>query len=78
MWEGGMWHGGGANTTTDQIRRGVFTGFVVGWLRTEENFFLSTPIEAVREMPERVQSLLGYDSYLGIGVVDVGSPRARL
>ncbi|MEM9177164.1 MAG: phytanoyl-CoA dioxygenase family protein [Myxococcota bacterium] len=71
-------HSGGANQTTDQSRRGLFTGFVVGWLRTEENFFLSTPIEAVREMPERVQSLLGYDSHLGIGVVDVGSPRARL
>ena len=75
---GSTMHSGGANTTTDQSRRGMFTGFVVGWLRTEENFFLSTPIEAVREMPERVQGLLGYDSYLGIGVVDVGSPRARL
>ncbi|MCH2172419.1 phytanoyl-CoA dioxygenase family protein [Myxococcota bacterium] len=71
-------HGGGANSTTDQSRRGLFTGFVVGWLRTEENFFLSTPIEAVREMPERVQGWLGYDSYLGIGVVNVGSPRALL
>ena len=75
---GSTMHGGGANTTTDQARRGVFTGFVVGWLRTEENFFLSTPIEAVRGMPERVQGLLGYDSHLGIGVVDVGSPRALL
>ena len=75
---GSTMHSGGANQTTDQSRRGMFTGFVVGWLRTEENFFLSTPIEAVRAMPERVQSLLGYDSYLGIGVVDVGSPRARL
>ena len=71
-------HGGGANTTTDQPRRGLFTGFVVGWLRTEENFFLSTPIEAVRDMPERVQGLLGYDNYLGIGVVNVGSPRVLL
>jgi hypothetical protein len=75
---GSTMHSGGANQTTDQSRRGVFTGFVVGWLRTEENFFLSTPIEAVREMPERVQGLLGYDNYLGIGVVDVGSPRARI
>jgi len=71
-------HGGGANTTNHQSRRGLFTGFVVGWLRTEENFFLSTPIEAVRDMPERVQGLLGYDNYLGIGVVNVGSPRVLL
>lgn len=71
-------HGGGANSTRDTPRRGLFTGFVVGWLRTEENFFLSTPIEAVREMPPRVQGLLGYDCYHGIGSVDVGSPRALL
>lgn len=75
---GATMHGGGANSTRDTPRRGLFTGFIVGWLRTEENFFLSTPIDAVREMPERVQGLLGYDAYLGIGVVDVGSPRARL
>ncbi len=75
---GSTMHGGGANTTTDQSRRGLFTGLVVGWLRTEENFFLSTPIESVRRMPERVQSLLGYDNYLGIGVVNVGSPRTLL
>ena len=71
-------HGGGPNTTSDEFRRGLFTGLVVGWLRTEENFFLSTPIEAVRDMPERVQGLLGYDNYLGIGVVNIGSPRALL
>ena len=71
-------HGGGANTTSDEFRRGLFTGLVGGWLRTEENFFLSTPIEAVRDMPERVQGLLGYDNYLGIGVVNIGSPRALL
>ena len=34
--------------------------------------------EAVRDMPERVQGLLGYDNYLGIGVVNVGSPRVLL
>lgn len=71
-------HGGGANTTTGESRRGMFTGLVQGWLRTEENFFLSTPIEAVKEMPERIQGLLGYDNYLGIGVVNVGSPRVLL
>ena len=75
---GATLHGGGPNATSGTRRRGMFTGFVVGWLRTEENFFLSTPIDAVRTMPERVQQLLGYENHLGIGVVDVGSPRARL
>ena len=71
-------HGGGPNTTRDVSRRGVFLGFSLGWLRTKENFFLSTPIEAVREMPPTVQRLLGYETHGGIGVVDVGCPSARL
>lgn len=71
-------HGGGANVTSDQWRRGMFFGYVVGWLRTEENTFLTVPIDEVREMPERVQELLGYKAHRGIGVVDVGSPMAML
>ncbi len=71
-------HGGGPNQTQDQPRRALFLGFSLGWLRTKENFFISTPIEAVREMPPRVQQLLGYETHGGIGVVDVGCPSALL
>ena len=56
----------------------MFFGFVVGWLRTEENLFLTVPFEKVRDMPTRVQELLGYKAHHGIGVVDVGSPMALL
>ena len=73
---GSTLHGGGANTTADTRRRGMFLGFVVGWLRTEENTFLTVPIEAARTMPVRVQELLGYKPHGPIGVVDVGSPMA--
>jgi hypothetical protein len=71
-------HGGGPNQTHDQMRRALFLGFSLGWLRTKENFFLSTPTDAVREMPPRVQQLLGYETHGGIGVVDVGCPSALL
>ena len=71
-------HGGGPNTTKNTMRRALYFGFSLGWLRTKENFFMTTPIEAVREMPKTVQDLLGYQSHGGIGVVDVGSPSARL
>jgi len=71
-------HGGGANTTENEWRRGMFFGFVVGWLRTEENMFLTVPIEEVRKMPRRVQELLGYKAHMAIGVVDVGSPMELL
>ncbi len=75
---GSTLHGGGANRTDRERRRGLFLGYVVGWLRTEENTFLTVPIEAVREMPTRVQELLGYKAHMGIGVVDVGSPMQLL
>jgi ectoine hydroxylase-related dioxygenase (phytanoyl-CoA dioxygenase family) len=71
-------HGGGANETTDQHRRGMFLGYVVGWLRTEENTFLTVPIEKVGSMPVRIQELLGYKAHGAIGVVDVGSPMILL
>jgi len=75
---GSTLHGGGANTTAAESRRGMFFGLVIGWLRTEENMFLTVPIEAAKTMPRRVQELLGYESHHAIGVVDVGSPMALL
>ena len=73
---GATLHGGGANRTRNAVRRGMFVGFVVGWLRTEENTFLSVPFEKVRAMPVRARQLLGYESHVAIGVVDVRSPMA--
>ena len=69
-------HGGGANRTAGQSRRGMFLGYVVGWLRTEENTFLTVPFESARQMPLRVRELLGYKAHGAIGVVDVGEPMA--
>lgn len=78
LYLGSTLHGGGANTTKADSRRGMFFGFVVGWLRTEENTFLTTPMESVKEMPKRVQELLGYKAHGPIGVVDVGDPMVLL
>jgi ectoine hydroxylase-related dioxygenase (phytanoyl-CoA dioxygenase family) len=60
---GSTLHGGGANTTTDVRRRGMHVSYCLGWLRTEENQYLSTPIDAVRAMPRESQSLLGYGAH---------------
>ncbi len=75
---GSTLHSGGENRTTDEYRRGMFLGYVVGWLRTEENTFLTVPIEKVREMPVRIQELLGYKAIRAMGVVNVGSPMKLL
>lgn len=71
MWLGSVWHGGGANTTTDQSRTGVVFGYAQGHLRQEENQYLVVPLETVRKYPPRIRDLLGYRVQLpGCGVVE--------
>jgi ectoine hydroxylase-related dioxygenase (phytanoyl-CoA dioxygenase family) len=78
---GSTLHGGGANTTTDVRRRGMHVSYCVGWLRTEENQYLATPIDAVRTLPRESQALLGYAAHDALaagggylGVVRVQDP----
>jgi len=74
-------HGGGANTTTDQWRRGMHLSYVLGWLRTEENHYLGTPLDVVRALPRPAQELLGFAVHDAIdigggylGAVDLSDP----
>lgn len=57
---GSTYHGGGVNTTTGEWRIAMFTGFALGWLRQEQNWYLSVTPEEVRQMPERLARLLGF------------------
>lgn len=59
LYTGRAVHGGGANTTA-QDRVGVNVDYVLGWLRQEENQYLSVPREVAAALPERVQRLMGY------------------
>jgi ectoine hydroxylase-related dioxygenase (phytanoyl-CoA dioxygenase family) len=56
---GGTIHAGGANTTSIP-RRGAHLSYCLGWLRTEENNYLSTPPALAATLPRRAQELLGY------------------
>lgn len=74
-------HAGGANSTADQWRRGGHMSYCLGWLRTEENNFLGTPPEIAKDLPVKVQELLGYavhdaiaDAGGYLGVVNMRSP----
>ena len=57
---GGLYHGGGANHRTGEWRIGMFQGYCLGWLRQEQNFYLTVPPDQAREMPEALARLLGY------------------
>ena len=67
FWEGGMWHAGGANTTENVERMGLFISHQVSYLRPQEIQLLSIPQETVRKMPKKLQRLIGYHSF-GLGV----------
>ena len=60
FWEGGLWHGGGANMTADQERMGFFISHLVSYLRPSDLQLVSIPREVVREMPHKLQRLVGY------------------
>jgi ectoine hydroxylase-related dioxygenase (phytanoyl-CoA dioxygenase family) len=66
---GSTLHAGGRNSSEDRWRRGMHMSFVVGWLRTEDNNYLSAPPDVVRKLPRRSQELLGYAAH---DAVDVG------
>ena len=53
-------HGGGANAST-QPRTAVAINLALGWLRQQENQFLTLPPDKARELPEQLQRLVGYD-----------------
>ena len=78
---GSTLHGGGPNVTADVRRRGMHVSYCVGWLRTEENQYLATPLDVVRTLPRESQALLGFAAHDAVavgggylGTVDVQDP----
>jgi len=59
VYTGSVFHGGGENRS-DVDRIGVNLTYSLGWLRQEENQYLSCPPEIARDLPAPLQDLLGY------------------
>lgn len=65
---GSTLHGGGANTT-GAPRAGLITTYSLGWLRQEENQYLTVPREIADSYPDHIRRLMGYQAhgrYLGV------------
>ena len=60
-------HGGGANVTTDEYRRGLALAFSPGFLLPEQAFPFEVPLELARTLPEKTQQLLGFRSFPNFG-----------
>ena len=59
LYSGSVIHGGGENRS-DADRTGVNITYTLGWLRTEENQFLSCPPEVAKELDPELADLMGY------------------
>ena len=59
VYSGSVIHGGGENRT-DADRVGVNITYCLGWLRQEENQYLSCPPAIARTLNPKLQALLGY------------------
>jgi ectoine hydroxylase-related dioxygenase (phytanoyl-CoA dioxygenase family) len=74
VWHGSLWHGGGANHTTDR-RIGIAMNYCAGYIRQQENQQLGLPPSLVRNLSRRLQELVGYGIYNGlIGHIDKRAP----
>ena len=59
LYSGKIVHSGAANRSA-QVRRAINVNYCVGWVRQEENQFLSVPTEVARTLDDDLLKLIGY------------------
>ena len=78
VWHGSLWHGGGANRTSER-RVGIAMNYCAGYIRQQENQQLGVPSDLLRTFSPRLQELVGLGVYMGlIGHIDKKSPASLL
>ncbi|MBB6522495.1 phytanoyl-CoA dioxygenase family protein [Pseudoteredinibacter isoporae] len=75
---GTLWHGGGANVS-EKPRLAATAQYCEGFIRPQENFSLSVPLERAAQCSEDIKRMLGY-SIFGpfMGMVDGKHPKRLL
>ena len=59
IYTGSVLHGGGDNIS-NEVRSGIFIHYAPGWIRQQENQYLSCPPEIAKELTPELRSLIGY------------------
>lgn len=59
IYTGSLFHGGGENASNGD-RIGINITYTLGWLRQEENQYLSCPPEIAKTLDPKLQALIGY------------------
>lgn len=74
IWHGSLWHGGGANRTSEP-RLGIAMNYCAGFIRQQENQQLGIPPRIAAGFSRRLQRLCGYGVYNGLlGHIDKHDP----
>jgi ectoine hydroxylase-related dioxygenase (phytanoyl-CoA dioxygenase family) len=74
VFDGSIWHGGGANRTSER-RLGLAMNYCAGWIRQQENQQLGISLEVARGFSERLRKLAGFGLYKKLlGHIDKCSP----
>ncbi len=78
IWHGSLWHGGGANTTSER-RIGIAMNYCAGYIRQQENQQLGLPARRWQTFEPRLRELVGYGVYnMLIGHINKQSPAELL
>lgn len=59
FYTGKIYHGAGANRS-DGLRQAINITYAVGWVRQEENQYLSTPRDVAQMLPDALLKVMGY------------------
>ena len=59
FYTGKVFHGAGANVS-DRLRQAINITYAVGWVRQEENQYLSCPMNIARTLPDDLLKVMGY------------------
>ncbi|SDE15914.1 phytanoyl-CoA dioxygenase family protein [Streptomyces prasinopilosus] len=85
FFRGDVLHGGGANKTQDQARRGLALSYCAGWLRPVDNNMLAVPPKKAAALGDELLALLGYVAHDAthvdgglVGMYDNGDPLKAL
>jgi ectoine hydroxylase-related dioxygenase (phytanoyl-CoA dioxygenase family) len=74
IWDGALWHGGGANRS-GRRRTGIAMNYCAGFIRQQENQQLGLSPALVKTFSPRLKELVGYGVYRGlIGHIDKKAP----
>ena len=78
VYNGSLWHGGGANRSSE-TRLGIAMNYCAGWIRQQENQQLGIPLEVARGFSPRLRKLAGFGLYKRLlGHIDKCSPEDLL